>query len=100
MNRRYVAGAAVRSAWAVTAVGLYVVAPSVVTLLASGRGCATLRPDWFLLLILLMPSSWACLWVSSRLVVPGTPGACTIASAQLAGTCRVTPLPEVLRPAQ
>ncbi len=77
---------------AVTGFGLYIVAPSVLTLLGDWPQLRDVRPFWFVILIVLELGSWACLWFLVALVLPGTHWP-TLASAQLAGNAAGFTLP-------
>lgn len=68
----------------VTAIGLYVVAPSVVALLGQWPELRGVEPWWFPLLVLLAVCGWSCLWLLVHMLLPSTPWG-TVASAQLAG---------------
>ena len=57
----------------VTAVGLYVVAPSVVALLGQWPQLRDVKAEWFVILFVLEVSSWACLWVLVHMLLPSTP---------------------------
>ena len=68
----------------VTAISLYVVAPSVVALLGEWPNLRDVRPVWFIVLVVLEVGAWSCLWVLVRMLLPSTPWH-TAGSAQLAG---------------
>jgi putative heme transporter len=76
----------------VTGVGLYVVAPGVLTLLDQWPGLRVVRPWWFVLVALLELCSWASLWVLDAIVLPRVRWQ-TIASSQLAGNAASCVLP-------
>ena len=76
----------------VTAIGLYVVAPSVVALLGEWPQLRDVKGEWFVILIVLEVSSWACLWILVHMLLPGTPRP-AVASAQLAGLASSCVLP-------
>ena len=80
----------------VTGVGLYVVAPSVVTMFGEWPQLRTVRPLWFVLLIVLEAASWVSLWFLARITLPGVSWS-TAGSSQLAGNAagRVLPLNEI-----
>ena len=85
-------------ALAVTGVGLYVVAPGLLSLFGSWPRLAEVQLRWFVLLALLQTASFASLWWLTRLALephPGDGGDAgevrrvgwgTVASAQLAGS--------------
>jgi uncharacterized protein (TIRG00374 family) len=68
----------------VTGVSLYIVAPSVITLFGQWPQLHTVRPVWFLLLILLQLGSWVSLWFLARITLPDATWG-DIGSSQLAG---------------
>jgi uncharacterized protein (TIRG00374 family) len=76
----------------VTAIGLYVVAPSVVALLGQWPQLREVKPEWFLILFILEVSSWICLWIPVRMLLPGTSWH-AVGSAQLAGLASSCVLP-------
>ena len=76
----------------ITAVGIYVVAPSVLSLLNEWPKLRDVRPLWFLVLALLETSAWVSLWILVRTVLPTTRWS-TISSAQLAGNAAGCTLP-------
>ncbi|HSS67986.1 MAG TPA: lysylphosphatidylglycerol synthase transmembrane domain-containing protein [Nocardioidaceae bacterium] len=76
----------------VTAIGLYVVAPSVIALLGQWPQLRGVKAGWFVVLIVLVVSSWVCLWILVRMLLPGTPWH-TVGSAQLAGLASSCVLP-------
>ena len=76
----------------VTAVGLYVVAPSVVALLGQWPQLRDVKAEWFVILFVLEVSSWACLWVLVHMLLPSTPWP-AVGSAQLAGLASGCVLP-------
>lgn len=76
----------------VTAVGLYVVAPSVVALLGQWPQLRDVKAEWFVILFVLEVSSRACLWVLVHMLLPGTPWP-AVGSAQLAGLASGCVLP-------
>ena len=85
-------------ALAVTGVGLYVVAPGLLSLFGSWPRLAEVQLRWFVLLVLLQTASFASLWWLTRLALEPHPGDGgdggevrrvgwgTVASAQLAGS--------------
>ena len=85
-------------ALAVTGVGLYVVAPGLLSLFGSWPRLAEVQLRWFVLLALLQTASFASLWWLTRLALEPHPGDGddagevrrvgwgTVASAQLAGS--------------
>jgi uncharacterized protein (TIRG00374 family) len=85
-------------ALAVTGVGLYVVAPGLLSLFGSWPRLAEVQLRWFVLLVLLQTASFASLWWLTRLALEPHPGDAddgrevrrvgwgTVASAQLAGS--------------
>ncbi len=75
-----------------TAIGLYVVAPSVLTLLDAWPQVQTVRPVWFALLFLLETASFAALWWLVRLTLPEVSWFVS-ATSQLAGTAASRVLP-------
>ena len=84
-------------ALAVTGIGLYVVAPGLLSLFGSWPRLAEVQLRWFVLLVLLQTASFASLWWLTRLALEPHPGDAgddedvrrvgwgTVASAQLAG---------------
>jgi len=76
----------------ITAAGLYIVAPSVLSLLDEWPKLREVRPLWFLLLALLEASAWVSLWILVRTLLPATRWS-TIGSAQLAGNAAGFVLP-------
>lgn len=80
---------------AITGVGLYIVAPSMLSLFGAWPRLADVEPWWFLVLAVLEACSFAALWWLARLALaepagdkepsPVHPGWGTIATAQLAG---------------
>jgi uncharacterized protein (TIRG00374 family) len=76
----------------VTGIGFYVVAPSVVALLGQWPRLHTVRPAWFVVLVVLEAGSWASLWLLARITLPGVSWS-TAGSSQLAGNAagRVMP---------
>ena len=76
----------------VTGVGLYVVAPSVIALLGEWPQLRDVKPEWFVILVLLEVSAWACLWIPVHMLLPGTPWP-AVGSAQLAGLASSCVLP-------
>jgi uncharacterized protein (TIRG00374 family) len=77
---------------AVTGIGLYVVAPSLVALLDQWPDLQTVRPLWFVFLVLLEAGSMAALWFLVRITLPSTPWF-VAASSQLAGNAAGRILP-------
>ncbi len=55
----------------VCGVGLYVVAPSLLTMFDSWPRLGDVRPRWFVLLVLLETASFASLWLLLRIALPG-----------------------------
>ena len=76
----------------VTGIGLYVVAPGLITLLDQWPDLRVVRPGWFLLVGLLEVSSWVSLWILDAIVLPQVRWQ-TIASSQLAGNAASCVLP-------
>lgn len=76
----------------VTGVGVYVVAPSVVALLGEWPQLRTVRPVWFVVLVLLEAASWVSLWFLARITLPGLSWS-TAGSSQLAGNAAGRVLP-------
>lgn len=76
----------------ITGVGLYVVAPGVAALLDAWPQLDTVRPIWFVVLVLLETGSMAALWVLVRMTLPTTHWA-DAASSQLAGNAASRVLP-------
>jgi uncharacterized protein (TIRG00374 family) len=86
-----------------TAVGLYVVAPSLLELVGAWPELDVVRPWWFAVLVMLQAGSFGCLWWLTRLALtrrqePGVPGGgppgwLDVASAQLAGVAASRVLP-------
>ena len=76
----------------VTGVGLYVVAPSLVALLDQWPDLETVRPFWFVFLVLLEAGSMAALWFLVRITLPSTSWP-VAASSQLAGNAAGKVLP-------
>ena len=76
----------------VTAIGLYVVAPSVVALLGQWPQLRDVRPEWFVILFVLEVSCWMCLWGPVHMLLPATPWP-AVGSAQLAGLASGCVLP-------
>ena len=54
---------------AITGIGLYIVAPSLLSLFGSWPRLADVRPWWFVLLVLLQAGSFASLWWLTRLAL-------------------------------
>ncbi len=75
-----------------TAFGLYIVAPSVVSLLGQWPDLRVVRPLWFVLVAVLEMGAWVCLWFLVATVLPGAHFR-TVASAQLAGNAAGFTLP-------
>jgi uncharacterized protein (TIRG00374 family) len=76
----------------VTGIGLYVVAPGLVTLLHQWPALETVRPLWFVVLALLETGSLAALWFLVRITLPTTRWF-DAASSQLAGNAASRVLP-------
>jgi uncharacterized protein (TIRG00374 family) len=76
----------------VTGIGLYVVAPSLVTLLDQWPDLRVVRPGWFVVVALLEVASWVSLWFLDAIVLPRVRWQ-TIASSQLAGNAASCVLP-------
>ena len=76
----------------VTALGLYVVAPSVVALLGEWPQLRDVQGEWFAILLALELGAWVCLWVLVRTLLPTTPWR-AVASAQLAGLAATCTMP-------
>ncbi|MEU4291087.1 lysylphosphatidylglycerol synthase transmembrane domain-containing protein [Kribbella sp. NPDC026596] len=80
---------------AITGVGLYIVAPSILSLFGAWPRLADVNPWWFPVLVVLEACSFAALWWLAKLALaqhhgdqeprPVHPGWGTIATAQLAG---------------
>jgi uncharacterized protein (TIRG00374 family) len=68
----------------VTGVGLYVVAPSLLTVLDAWPSLGDVRPVWFVLVAVLELASFACLWLLLRIALRGG-SLVDIAASQLAG---------------
>jgi uncharacterized protein (TIRG00374 family) len=88
----------------VTAVGLYVVAPSLLELLGAWPELEVVRPRWFAVLGLLEVASFVFMWWLTRMALTtrretdgpgatGRPGWLDVASAQLAGVAASRVLP-------
>jgi uncharacterized membrane protein YbhN (UPF0104 family) len=85
----------------VTAIGVYVVAPSLVSLFDAWPSLGDVRPAWFVFLTLLEAASLACLWWLTRLSLRprGSPapqphvGWGDVIAAQLAGNAASRVLP-------
>ncbi|MEV4266349.1 lysylphosphatidylglycerol synthase transmembrane domain-containing protein [Kribbella sp. NPDC049584] len=84
---------------AITGVGLYIVAPSMLSLFGTWPRLADIDPWWFPVLVLLEGCSFAALWWLARLALAQhggdqqPPGWGTIATAQLAGNAASKILP-------
>jgi uncharacterized protein (TIRG00374 family) len=76
----------------ITGIGLYVVAPGLITLLGQWPDLRVVRPGWFVLVALLQLCSWVSLWILVALVLPEVRWH-TIASSQLAGNAASCVLP-------
>ena len=76
----------------VTGVGLYVVAPSLISVLDQWPDLQRVRPLWFVFLVLLQAGSMAALWFLLRITLPTTPWFVN-ASSQLAGNAAAKVLP-------
>jgi uncharacterized protein (TIRG00374 family) len=68
----------------VTGIGLYVVAPSLLTVLDAWPSLGDVKPIWFALVGILELGSFACLWRLLRIALGGGP-MLDIAASQLAG---------------
>jgi len=68
----------------VTGIGLYVVAPSLLTLLDAWPSLGDVRPWWFLVVAVLELASFVCLWLLIRIALGGG-RILDIAASQLAG---------------
>jgi uncharacterized protein (TIRG00374 family) len=68
----------------VTAAGLYVVAPSLLTMFDSWPSLGDVRPVWFVVVGVLEAGSFLCLWLLLRIAMPGSRWL-DIATSQLAG---------------
>jgi hypothetical protein len=68
----------------ITAFGIYVVLPSVITLMGAWPDLGNVRPWWFLVLAGLELASFATLWVLVRIALPHTPWAAA-ATSQVVG---------------
>lgn len=78
----------------ITAIGLYIVAPSLITMFASWPQLATVDVPWFLVLAFLQVGRLVSLWWLTRLALaPDRPGWGTTATAQLAGSAAAKVLP-------
>lgn len=77
---------------AVTAIGLYVVWPSLMTVFSAWPQLKDLNPGWFLAMLLLEAGSFACAWTLIRLALHAR-GWMRIATSQLAGNAvsRIVP---------
>ena len=84
---------------AITGVGLYIVAPSILSLFGTWPRLADIDPWWFPVLVVLEGCSFAALWWLARLALAQhtgdqqPPGWGTIATAQLAGNAASKVLP-------
>jgi uncharacterized membrane protein YbhN (UPF0104 family) len=84
---------------AITGVGLYIVAPSILSLFGTWPRLADIDPWWFPVLVVLEGCSFAALWWLARLALTQhaedqqPPGWGTIATAQLAGNAASKVLP-------
>ena len=76
----------------VTGVGLYVVAPSLVSLLDQWPDLERVRPFWFVFLVVLEAGSMAALWFLVRITLPSTSWL-VASSSQLAGNAAGKVLP-------
>jgi uncharacterized protein (TIRG00374 family) len=76
----------------ITAFGIYVVLPSVITLLGAWPDLGGVRPWWFLILAGLELASFAALWVLVRISLPHTPWAAA-ATSQVVGNAAAKVLP-------
>ena len=68
----------------VTGVGLYIVAPSLLTVLDAWPSLGNVKPFWFVLVAVLELASFACLWLLLRIALGGG-SLLDIAASQLAG---------------
>lgn len=68
----------------VTAAGLYIVAPSLLTLFNAWPSLGDVRPFWFVLVATLEAVSFGCLWLLLRIALPGSRWL-DVATSQLAG---------------
>src|SRR5664279_941049 len=90
-------GAAIRYtrhgvALAACGIGLYVVAPSLLTMFDAWPRLRGVRPWWFLVLVLLELASFATLWLLLRIALPGGRWL-EIATGQLAGNAASRVIP-------
>lgn len=69
---------------AVTAAGLYVVWPSLLTLFDAWPSLGEVRPVWFVIVGTLETGSFVCLWLLLRIALPGSRWI-DVAASQLAG---------------
>jgi uncharacterized protein (TIRG00374 family) len=66
----------------ITAVGLYVVWPTLLTTWAAAPSLAEVRPGWFVAMVLLQAASFLCLWFLQRLAL-ATDGMFLVSTTQL-----------------
>jgi uncharacterized protein (TIRG00374 family) len=91
---------------AITGIGLYIVAPSLLSLFGAWPRLADVDPWWFVVLVALETLSFAALWWLARLALaphphigddgeprPAMPGWGTLATAQLAGNAAAKVVP-------
>lgn len=90
---------------AITGIGLYIVAPSLLSLFGAWPRLADVDPWWFVVLVVLETLSFAALWWLARLALaphphtgegeprPAKPGWGTLATAQLAGNAAAKVVP-------
>src|SRR5688572_28552532 len=76
----------------VTAIGLYVVTPALVSLLGAWPELRTIRPAWFVLLFLLEAGSFVAVWGLVRITLPDTSWF-VAGTSQLAGNAASRVLP-------
>jgi uncharacterized protein (TIRG00374 family) len=69
---------------AICAISLYIVAPSLLTLLDAWPQLGGIRPAWFLIIVVLETCSFACLWLLLRIALPAARWR-DIVTSQLAG---------------
>ncbi len=83
---------------AVTGIGLYVVAPSVIALFGAWPDLERVRPWWFVVLSALQIASFATLWLLLRISLPAARWR-DIAASQVAATRSARCSPAVPPPA-
>lgn len=80
------------AALVVCAVGLYVVAPSLLTLFGAWPQLGDVQPWWFAVVVLLEGLSFASLWLLLRIALPGSAWL-DVATSQLAGNSATRVIP-------